>query len=178
MARTQSNFVCQSCGAASSKWSGRCDACGAWNTIIEEQPAAPMSGAKGARLPTGKPTRLAGLKGKKIRVFNKAGEMFTTARLDPNVLPGVCSIPHGHVDANVNNPSENIAQWRAGHKESFQFKEAASGKDGSAWVQDWEGTLEVKGKEIVRVPAGSGGAWSVCGLGGCGGSCTISFPGG
>jgi anaerobic selenocysteine-containing dehydrogenase len=41
--------------------------------------------------------------GQRIRVFNKAGEMFTTARLDPKVLPGVCSIPHGHVDANVNN---------------------------------------------------------------------------
>ncbi len=31
-----SHFVCQSCGAVHSKWSGRCDACGEWNTIIEE----------------------------------------------------------------------------------------------------------------------------------------------
>ena len=31
-----SHFVCQSCGAVSSKWSGRCDNCGEWNSIIEE----------------------------------------------------------------------------------------------------------------------------------------------
>lgn len=51
------------------------------------------------------------------------------------------------------------AVWRVGHKESFQFKETASGKDGGVWVQDWEGTLEVKGKEMVRVPAGEFEAW-------------------
>ena len=29
-------YVCQSCGAVSSKWSGKCDSCNAWNSIIEE----------------------------------------------------------------------------------------------------------------------------------------------
>jgi hypothetical protein len=53
------------------------------------------------------------------------------------------------------------AVFRAGHKESFRFKETAVGKDGSAWVQDWEGTLEVKGKERVRVPAGEFDAWRI-----------------
>ena len=32
----RSRHVCQACGAASGKWAGRCDACGAWNTIVEE----------------------------------------------------------------------------------------------------------------------------------------------
>src|SRR5580658_2907585 len=35
VARAQ-NFVCQSCGAAASRWAGRCEACGAWNTLVEE----------------------------------------------------------------------------------------------------------------------------------------------
>ncbi|AQS88574.1 DNA repair protein RadA [Neoasaia chiangmaiensis NBRC 101099] len=34
--RPASHFVCQSCGAVHSKWSGRCDACGEWNTLVEE----------------------------------------------------------------------------------------------------------------------------------------------
>src|SRR5690349_18494605 len=65
MAKATSNFVCQSCGAVSSKWAGRCDSCGAWNTILEEPAtqAAPLSGAKGAALPKGKSVRLFGLRG-------------------------------------------------------------------------------------------------------------------
>ncbi len=44
-------YVCQACGAAHSKWSGRCDACGAWNTIVEEAPltAGPPARSLGAR---------------------------------------------------------------------------------------------------------------------------------
>jgi len=30
------NFVCQSCGGASARWAGRCEACGAWNTLVAE----------------------------------------------------------------------------------------------------------------------------------------------
>ena len=31
-------FSCANCGATHSKWSGRCDDCGAWNTISEDTP--------------------------------------------------------------------------------------------------------------------------------------------
>ncbi len=58
-----SQFVCQSCGTVTSKWSGRCDNCGAWNSIAEETTSAPVSGAKGAALPKGRPLRLVGLRG-------------------------------------------------------------------------------------------------------------------
>ena len=43
MARPLKRFVCQSCGAVTSKWSGRCESCGEWNTITEE------AGARRAR---------------------------------------------------------------------------------------------------------------------------------
>src|ERR1051325_1013328 len=60
MPRGQPSFVCQSCGAASSKWSGRCDACGGWNTIVEEAAAIP-AGA-GGRRSKGRPFALEDLK--------------------------------------------------------------------------------------------------------------------
>ena len=43
MARQASRYVCQECGAVFPKWSGKCDACGEWNSIVEEQarPSAP-----------------------------------------------------------------------------------------------------------------------------------------
>ena len=36
MPRAQPLFVCQECGASHRKWSGKCDACDAWNSIVEE----------------------------------------------------------------------------------------------------------------------------------------------
>jgi DNA repair protein RadA/Sms len=36
MARSRSSFVCQACGAVSPRWQGRCEACGEWNSIVEE----------------------------------------------------------------------------------------------------------------------------------------------
>jgi DNA repair protein RadA/Sms len=36
VAKTAEQFVCQSCGAVHGKWSGRCTACGEWNSITEE----------------------------------------------------------------------------------------------------------------------------------------------
>ena len=49
MAKTPS-FTCTACGASHSKWSGRCDACGEWNSIVEEAPlsAGPASKSLGA----------------------------------------------------------------------------------------------------------------------------------
>lgn len=35
MARSKTQYVCQSCGAVSPKWYGQCPACEAWNTLVE-----------------------------------------------------------------------------------------------------------------------------------------------
>ena len=37
MSKTPS-FSCSACGASHTRWSGRCDGCGEWNTIIQETP--------------------------------------------------------------------------------------------------------------------------------------------
>lgn len=38
MAKSRANYVCQNCGNTYSKWVGKCDNCGEWNTIIEQIP--------------------------------------------------------------------------------------------------------------------------------------------
>src|SRR6516162_3384474 len=42
MARRETNFICQNCGAAYGRWQGKCEACGEWNTISEESSARPQ----------------------------------------------------------------------------------------------------------------------------------------
>ena len=56
MARAESRYVCQSCGAAVLRWEGQCHTCGEWNTLVEpvvreapkSRPAAPSSFGGGA----------------------------------------------------------------------------------------------------------------------------------
>src|SRR5471030_1461951 len=36
MAKTNTHYVCQSCGSCFPKWSGKCEGCLSWNSLIEE----------------------------------------------------------------------------------------------------------------------------------------------
>src|SRR3569832_2729448 len=50
MAKSSTSYVCQSCGATHSKWSGKCEACGGWNTITEEGIAPPLGSGASRRV--------------------------------------------------------------------------------------------------------------------------------
>src|ERR1700744_1024482 len=50
MAKSSTSYVCQSCGAPSAKWSGKCEACGGWNTITEEGIAPPLGSGASRRV--------------------------------------------------------------------------------------------------------------------------------
>jgi DNA repair protein RadA/Sms len=60
MVRPDSRYVCGGCGAWHAKWSGRCDACGEWNSLAEE--TAPKPVPKGLRA-AGRTLELVGLRG-------------------------------------------------------------------------------------------------------------------
>ena len=40
MAKVRVKFVCQQCGASFPKWAGKCESCGAWNSLLEQAPVA------------------------------------------------------------------------------------------------------------------------------------------
>ncbi|GGE81336.1 DNA repair protein RadA [Stappia taiwanensis] len=79
MAKRGTSFVCQSCGATTGKWAGRCDACGEWNSLVEERTGGgvggtpnPVAGRKGRIVP------LVGLTGdteEAPRIATKVGEL-------------------------------------------------------------------------------------------------------
>jgi len=45
MAKNKTVYVCSNCGAESSKWIGRCNACGEWNSYVEQMVAPKTKGA-------------------------------------------------------------------------------------------------------------------------------------
>jgi len=64
MAKPITSYSCSECGATHKKWSGRCDGCGAWNTIKEDVPLSQGPGKKA----------LGGLKGSKMALTDLATE--------------------------------------------------------------------------------------------------------
>ncbi|MBM3544919.1 MAG: DNA repair protein RadA [Alphaproteobacteria bacterium] len=82
MAKISRAFVCQACGAVTSKWSGKCGACGEWNSIIEE--AAPSG-----------PPALVAIKGGKGRASSRLAsfETLSAATLDaPRLETGIAEL--------------------------------------------------------------------------------------
>ncbi len=78
MAKARSNFTCQSCGAVSQRWVGRCESCGAWNSITEESAVSGI-GAQAARTAKkGRAFALEGLTGSSAsppRIMTGIGEL-------------------------------------------------------------------------------------------------------
>jgi len=63
MARPISEYVCNNCGHVTTKWSGKCEACGQWNTISEMAGSAAPPIGRGAKKTKGKSVELAPLAG-------------------------------------------------------------------------------------------------------------------
>ena len=55
MARSQSRYVCQACGATTLRWEGQCRSCEAWNTLVETlvRPADERAARARATAPAG-----------------------------------------------------------------------------------------------------------------------------
>lgn len=49
MTKAKKEFICTSCGAAYQKWQGRCDTCGEWNTLKEEEIAPKQTKETGGK---------------------------------------------------------------------------------------------------------------------------------
>ncbi len=78
MARSSNIFACTACGVTHQKWAGRCEACGAWNSVHEE---APLSVGPG-------PRALGGAKGRRIEVTTLA----TTEAPPPRASSGIAEL--------------------------------------------------------------------------------------
>ncbi|MCA1403290.1 DNA repair protein RadA [Ensifer sp. IC3342] len=63
MAKARTQFICQNCGTVHSRWAGKCDGCGEWNTIIEEDPTAGIGGGPSRAPKKGRPVALTTLSG-------------------------------------------------------------------------------------------------------------------
>ncbi|MBN9431781.1 MAG: DNA repair protein RadA [Bosea sp.] len=78
MAKARVQYICQNCGAVSPRWQGRCEACGEWNTLVEENTAGGIGGGPG-RAPQ---------KGRVVELHALAGE----SRTPPRIASGIAEL--------------------------------------------------------------------------------------
>lgn len=81
MVKKSTQFVCQECGATFARWTGKCESCGAWNSLVEE--ALPQKES---------PHATGGIGGKKIEFKSLSGVADILFRLKSNIgeLDRVC----------------------------------------------------------------------------------------
>ncbi|MFB2551117.1 DNA repair protein RadA [Ensifer soli] len=63
MAKARTSFICQNCGTVHTRWVGKCEGCGQWNTIVEEDPTAGIGGGPNRTPKKGRPVALTTLSG-------------------------------------------------------------------------------------------------------------------
>ena len=74
MAKTRTQFICQSCGNVTSRWAGKCEACGEWNTLVEE-------GTSGGGIGGGPQSLRSPRKGRAVALTSLAGEIEDAPRI-------------------------------------------------------------------------------------------------
>ena len=73
MAKSRIQFICQSCGNVTPRWGGKCEACGEWNTLVEEGTAGGIgSGPQSLRSPR---------KGRAVALTTLSGEIEDAPRI-------------------------------------------------------------------------------------------------
>lgn len=91
MAKIKTTFACQACGSTYAKWQGKCNACGEWNTIVEELLEKPEKGRidwrESEKQGSAKPTKLKDVKiGKTYRI--DTGDSELNRVLGGGITPG------------------------------------------------------------------------------------------
>ncbi|MBP0615845.1 DNA repair protein RadA [Jiella mangrovi] len=79
MAKTKLTFICQACGAVYTRWQGKCDACGEWNTIVEENASGGIGGG---------PQRGSKRKGRPSALLPLSGEIEEA----PRIISGIAEL--------------------------------------------------------------------------------------
>ena len=91
MAKSKTQFVCQNCGARYQKWTGRCENCGEWNSLVEEMVASGGASAVAKSRQTGSVLKAQTMTSisaaeKVVRLSTGVGDL--DAVLGGGILPG------------------------------------------------------------------------------------------
>ncbi len=152
--KKETKFVCSNCGEDYTKWTGRCENCGAWNTLVEffepKLSANPKSGV-------GKELQL-----KSVKEINKTNKQ-ESSRLKTNITDVDNVLGGGLVEASVNliagepgiGKSTLIMQIAASISDSIGKVVYVSGEESAEQVASRAARLKVKSDNLAIVSSTS-----------------------
>jgi DNA repair protein RadA/Sms len=132
VARQQSRYICQSCGAAHLRWEGQCRTCGGWNTLVEtvvreseaRRRVAPGAGADRTDVP--QPLR-GHLEAELVRIPTGVGEIDRV--LGGGIVPGSVVLLGGEPGIGKSTLLLQAAAGLTGDLEHRSAAGAAGGRD-------------------------------------------------
>jgi DNA repair protein radA len=92
VAKLKTKFVCQECGASYPKWSGKCENCGRWNTLVEQ---ASESSGKDAISKSAKTGRILDVQNLNEIISEKKQERISSGIKDLDTVLGGGILPAG-----------------------------------------------------------------------------------
>ncbi len=94
MAKTRTQWICQSCGRTTPRHMGRCPGCGEWNTMVETVEEPNSTAAKRSSLSASKPQRLADIDTQGLQRFPVPMDELARV-LGGGVVPGSLTLVGG-----------------------------------------------------------------------------------
>jgi DNA repair protein RadA/Sms len=92
MVKSRTQFICQNCGASYPKWTGKCDNCGEWNTLVEQ---AAVSQGKSAVSKSASSGRVLTPQTMQSITIEEASKRMTTGYADLDAVLGGGILPGG-----------------------------------------------------------------------------------
>src|SRR6266540_4028676 len=94
VSKARSVFRCTDCGAEQPKWAGKCDACGAWNTLVEEVVGRKVGRSEGRIVTSTAPVQLSNLPTGGVERWKTGLEEFDFV-LGGGIVPGSVTLVGG-----------------------------------------------------------------------------------
>lgn len=134
MVKQKQQFVCQNCGAKYSKWTGRCDNCGEWNSLVEQMPQSTGKSALARSVDSGRvlkaePIHAIEAEGESTRLLTGFKDVDTV--LGGGILPGGVSLVAGQpgigkstllLQMACNISSQHNVLYVSGEESAYQVK--------------------------------------------------------
>jgi len=115
MAKATVRYTCQSCGASYARWMGKCEQCGAWNSLLEEAVAVSSGPGKAKPSVARQPTKLDQVETKRLpRISSGIGEVDQV--LGGGIVPGSVMLLSGDPGIGKSTLVLQVATQLAAHE--------------------------------------------------------------